>query len=106
VKDIQLAIGEDTNLFVYEMRIPIGKKNENSYTIVPDSSGYIRLGLETGELDFPMMGPPPGGMPPPDGGGGGMPPPDGGGGPPPGMRPGGMGKIVYLDCWFRVKLQR
>jgi hypothetical protein len=106
----EVQIGDDSASYVYEMKIPIAKSQINRYTLVPDSSGVIRLGLETGELGFPMMGPPPGGMPPMEGGGGMPPPPDGGGPPPggmpPGMRAGASGKTVYLDCWYAIKLQR
>lgn len=83
----EVQIGDDSASYVYEMKIPIAKSQINRYTLVPDSSGVIRLGLETGELGFPMMGPPPGGMPP-------------------GMRAGASGKTVYLDCWYAIKLQR
>jgi hypothetical protein len=114
-RGILLRMGTATDLFVYELQIPLRSKDPFPFGINPADS-MISIGFESvvsaqqnTRRGMGFGGPPPGDMGGFGGPGGGGPPPGDSGGPPPGMRPPGdeaSSSSAAIKEWMNVRLAR
>ena len=108
LKDIQIKMSVNNGKLVYELKIPLNKKNDTEYGLNAKPGSILKIGFESGTIDFrnmDMMPPPDGGfdMPPGgDNGPGGA--PGGGGFPPPGVMGRETRSLQPIDFEINVKL--